>query len=191
MENVIIITKAGTRITLAEWQRIYGLPEGSTRIGKCFYLTESRFQQDMKLYRQLIVNEQLIRFLDALRQATQKPITLNAFNRSADHQRELKEQGYKTATVSPHVVKVEQDGTITAACAADIDTLSEEQTRALVKTIKEVSQITGIKVRIGYEQYLAIGQTFVHVDVCPEYYAPGKPWSHYIHPPAWEVTITW
>jgi hypothetical protein len=60
-----------------------------------------------------------------------------------------------------------------------------------VKKIQEVASIVNIKVRIGYNQYLEAGQTFVHVDVCPEYYAPGKPWHALEHPAVWEKQITW
>lgn len=180
-ENVKVITRDGKEITLLQWQKIYGLPEGTGRIGKFFYLTEFRFKKDLEQFGELVVNELLIRLLDAVRQASSHPLFINSFNRSEAYQEELKERGFRTATVSPHVVKL----------AADIDTLSEDDTTALVKRIHEVAGIVKIKVRIGYKQYLEAGQTFVHVDVCPEYYAKGKPWHDRPHPDVWEKEITW
>lgn len=179
-DKVKVITREGKEITLQEWQKIYGLPEGN-RIGKFFYLSELRFKRDIELYGELVVNELLIRLLDAVRQASSHPLIINSFNRSEEHQKELKAQGFKAATTSPHVVKL----------AADIDTLSENETNALVKRILEVADIVKIKIRVGYKQYLKAGQTFVHVDVCPEYYAKGKPWHDQDHPDVWEKEITW
>lgn len=189
-DKVIVITREGKAISLAEWQRIYDLPVGSSRIGEFFYLTEPRFEKDIALYGRLIVNELLIRLLDAIRKASNHPLTINAFNRDSKKQQELKALGFRAATHSPHLVS-EIDGMITGACAADIDTLSKDDTKKLVKRIQEVSSIVKIKCRIGFKQYMDDGDTFVHVDVCPEYYAYGKPWHHLEHPEVWELTNTW
>lgn len=189
-DKVKVVTREGKVISLEHWQRTYGLPVGSVRIGHFFYLTETRFQKDLQLYGILVVNELLIRFLDALRKASQHPITLNSFNRSRSHQAELRDRGFRAAKDSPHVVDVIGDE-IFGGLAADIDTLSEQETRAMAKRCREVSSIINIKIRIGYEQYLSIGDTFVHIDVCPEFYAPGKPWHTRPHPEVWEKEITW
>lgn len=192
-DKVKISTREGKIISLDEWQRLYNLPVGSTRIGQFFYLTEHPFTRDLNLFGELIVNELLIRFLDAVRKATNNPQVINSFNRSKAYQQELKDKGFRTAEFSPHEVTHWDDGRITGATAADVDTLSEKKTRDLVETCKVVSQITGIKVRLGFEQYLMAKpqQTFVHIDVCPEYYATGKPWHNVPHPQAWEKEITW
>jgi hypothetical protein len=108
-EKVKVITRDGKEISLEEWQKLYDLPIGSSRIGEFFYLTEARFQKDIALYGKLIVNEMLIRLLDALRKASNHPLILNSFNRSEAHQLELKEKGFKAATTSPHVVKLAAD----------------------------------------------------------------------------------
>jgi hypothetical protein len=189
-EKVKVITREGTVISLEAWQKLYNLPVGGSRIGEFFYLTEARFKKDLELYGELIVNELLIRFLDALRKASNNPVDLNSFNRSQEHQEELTKEGFRTATFSPHVVR-KTGSVISGACAADIDTTSDEESFALVKRIKEVSSIVKIKVRIGYKQYMQAKQTFVHVDVCPEYYAPYKPWHSLPHPRVWEMEITW
>lgn len=189
-DKVKVITREGKQISLEQWQEIYGLPVGSNRIGKFFYLSEERFQLDIDLYGELIVNELLIRLLDAVRKASAHPLTLNSFNRSDAKQESLRKSGARAATTSPHVVR--KDGEeITGATAGDIDTLSADDSRKLAKRIREVSEIVNIKCRIGYKQYIDDGSTFVHVDVCPEYYAEGKPWHHLPHPPVWELTNTW
>jgi len=179
--KVKVILKGGREVSLVEWQRLYGLPEGSDKIGRYFSLKESRFINDLSAYGELIVNELLMRVLDGTREVADRPLTINSFNRNEEHQQELKQKGFKAATYSPHVVKM----------AADIDTKDETETRYLVKVIKQVADVLGIKVRIGFQQYLNAGQTFVHVDVCPEYYGKGKVYHSTFHPAAWENSITW
>lgn len=178
---VTAITKSGKEITLKEWQKLYGLPENSQKIGKFFSLTERRFVQDLKDYGKLIVNEQLMRFADRLREKWKKPINFNSFNRDDKKQEELTAAGYRTAKYSPHVVKM----------AFDADTESALESRMLASMAEGVAKELGIKIRIGVEDYIKAGQTFVHFDVCPEYYAPGKPFHGEPHPQAWESSIKW
>lgn len=177
--NVKVITRAGTEITLPEWQAQYNI--ANEQIGRNFSLTESRFKTDLALYGELVVNELLIRILDSFRESVGMPVTINSFNRSQEKQDELTAEGFKTAKVSPHVAKM----------AADIDTKTVEQTREWAKRLKVVGKLLGIKVRVGSEQYIKAGQTFVHVDVCAEYYALGKPFHGTPHPIQWEREISW
>jgi hypothetical protein len=179
--KVKVILRDGREVRLSDWQMLYGLAPYSNNIAKFFSLSESRFANDLTAYGELILNEPLMRILDGYREAVGKPVTINSFNRSEEHQKDLKERGYKAATYSPHVVKL----------AADIETKSDKETREGVKILKQVSDILKIKIRIGFEQYLKAGQTFIHVDVCPEYYAKGKPWCHHPHPIQWEKPTTW
>jgi len=192
-DKVKVILETGDVVSLEQWQRTYGLQEGSTRIGRFFYLTESRFQKDLEKFGELIVNAVLIRFLDALRAESGVPLYLNSFNRSSSYQKELKSRGLRAAETSPHEVVHHEDGVISGACAGDVDTLTEEGTRDLARKAKEVSKKTGIKVRLGFEQYLneKPKQTFLHIDVCPMFYGPGQPWHPLPHPKVWEKTITW
>ena len=74
---------------------------------------------------------------------------------------------------------------------ADADTASVEETKLFAKELKEAAKMLGFKVRIGFKKYIQDGDTFVHVDVCPEYYAKGKPYHHKPHPAAWEVEMEW
>ncbi|MGZ8535732.1 MAG: hypothetical protein ACXWV4_09360, partial [Flavitalea sp.] len=59
------------------------------------------------------------------------------------------------------------------------------------KLLEETAKELGIKARFGFRQYLAKGDTFVHVDVCPEFYAKGKPLFKEQHPAVWENEIKW
>lgn len=178
--KVKVILRDGFAVTLADWQKQYGLT--GTHVGKYFsYTADFKLRQDLEDYDQLIVNELLIRVLDAFRKLVNEPVTINSFNRSEEKQQRLKEQGYKTAKFSPHMVYM----------AADINCHSESQVRAYVAALKVVAKDLQIKIRIGYEEYLKIGMTFVHVDVCPEYYAAGKPYHNKTHPVVWESPISW
>lgn len=181
--NVVVISRSGHEMTLKEWQKFYGLSVDSDFIGAYFSLSELRFKKDMERYGKLVVNELLMRVLDRFRSKVGVPVTINAFNRDEAKQAELKAQGFRAATVSPHVV----------CMAADIDTKSSAQTDSWVAILQAVAIELGIKVRIGYKQYQAepTPQTFIHVDVCPEYYAAGKPFHSKAHPAVWEKQITW
>lgn len=176
MSKVVIISKAGTEMTLKEWQKLYQLPENSTMIGKHFSTTERIFERDIKDYGRLVVNEQLIRVMDRFRSKIGKPVNINSFNRDENKQAQLTAQGLRTATQSPHVVFM----------AVDIDTTSPLETREYVRVLEGVSKEIGIRIRLGYDDYLNNGQTFIHLDVCPEYFAKGKPFHYRQHPHQWE-----
>jgi hypothetical protein len=151
------------------------------QIAHNFYYTEPKFTQDIQDYKELIVCHKLMRVLDTYRNLKNAPININSFNRSESKQKQLQKDGFKAAKTSPHVVKL----------AADCDTLTEKETLENVKMVQEAAKITDIKVRIGYQEYLNAGQTFIHIDVCPEYYAKGRIWYLKPHPIQWEREITW
>lgn len=173
-ENVMVLTTQGNYISLEEWQERYELP--SEKIGKFFSLREQRFQDDLELYGNLVVCEPLMRVLDALRADVGHALHINSFNRDQAKQNRLKAQGFRAATHSPHVVKM----------GADVDTFTVEQTRALARRAIEVAKKLGIVIRVGSEEYIKKGQTFIHIDVCPMYFRPGKPFNNVSHPAAWE-----
>lgn len=182
MEKLVkIITKSGNEITLREWQKHYGLTVDSSQIGQYYSLEERIFSRDLEDYGQLIVNELLIKVLDRFRSKVKQPVNINAFNRNASKQAQLRAQGLRAAKYSPHEVFM----------AADIDTQSNEQTDTWVKVLREVSKELDIKIRIGYEDYKKDGSTFIHVDVCPEFYGNGKPFNAVKHPVQWENSIEW
>lgn len=178
---VIVTTKEGKEISLKDWQKKYGLPENSTKIGKFFSTTERKFAQDLADYGTLRVNEQLMRFMDRLREKWGKPLVVNSFNRSPEKQAQLQAAGYRAAQFSPHMVYM----------AVDLDTGSALESRQLAMAGEGVAKELGIKIRIGLEEYIKAGQTFVHFDCCPEYYAKGKPFHGQTHPVQWESAIRW
>jgi uncharacterized protein YcbK (DUF882 family) len=175
-----IISKSGHELSLQEWQKYYGLTEAN-QLGVYFTTDEQPFKNNIEDYGHVVVNELLMRLLDRFRSTIKKPVKINAFNRNEAKQQELQERGFRTAKTSPHVV----------CMAADIDTISDAQTENYVAILKMVAKELSIKIRIGYKQYQADGSTFIHVDVCPEYYAPGKPFNKHPHPTAWEIELTW
>ncbi len=181
INKVVVVLRSGQEITLVEWQKIYGLQIGSDSVGKYFSLRDHKLRQDLEDYDKLVVNELLIRVLDAFRENLKKPVVINSFNRSEAKQLDLEKRGFKTAKVSPHVVFM----------AADLNCTSPEMVRDFVKRLRIVSKNLGIKIRIGSEEYLRIGMTFVHVDVCPEYFGVGKPFNKKQHPQPWEVVVEW
>lgn len=181
-EKVIVIQYDGTEITLKEWQKLYGLEIGSDQIGKYFSLNgDPRLLRDVLEYGKVKVAEPLILFLDLLRKELAKPLVITSFNRSHAKQLQLRKAGYKTAKYSPHEV----------CLAADIDCKTEAETRLFALTAKKVAEKACLKVRVGSEQYIKNGQTFIHVDVCPEYFGSGKPWAGKQHPFQWEEVNNW
>lgn len=176
-----VIGVTGHEMGLEQWQSLYGLEVGSDEIGRFFKATEHKFAEDIQNYGELVINESLMRLLDHFRATIKQPVIINSFNRNEEKQKQLREAGFKAASVSPHVAKM----------AADIDTKSPEQTRAYALVLQRCAIELNIRIRLGYEQYLKAGQTFIHVDVCPDYYASGKPFNKQPHPVQWERVITW
>lgn len=181
---ITVILKDGSETTLAEWQKIYNLPVGSESIGRHFTLSDPKLAENLKQYGKLVINELLIRVLDVFREKSGIPCILNAFNRSEEKQKELQaDKRFAAAGTSPHVYFM----------AADINAHSAQDVKDKVAILLVVGKELGIKIRIGYQQYLNLPQpmTFVHVDVCPEYYGVGKPYYSRPHPKPWENQITW
>lgn len=172
MFEATIILLNGESVPLIQWQRMYGLIPGSSQVGKHFDIGEPSFNNG------LTISECIIRFLDVLRVKWGKPIYINSLDRTEADQERLRNQGYRAATTSPHVSKL----------AADIDTTSKDETYDLLECIDEVKELLEYDVRIGWESYMKIGQTFIHIDVCPMYFKPGAVWHDKNHPKVWENT---
>lgn len=178
-EQIKVMLASGTIISLLEWQEQYEIKDD--QIGKHFSLNEPEFKENLEEFGSLTVNAPLMVLMDEFRERIGKPVKVNSYNRTEAKQARLRAQGYKAATYSPHVVKL----------AVDIDTTSKKETLEHVEVMRQVSKDTGIPCRIGYKTYLNRGQTFIHVDVCPLYYAEGKPWNNKKHPSVWEKQIEW
>lgn len=170
--NATIILLSGDAVDLATWQRMYGLTAGSSQVGRFFNIGEKSFRNG------LAIAEPVIRFLDMVRVLWGKPINVSSLDRTEEQQRQLRQTNPNAATTSPHVVKL----------AADIDTISKEETFDLLEVIDDAIELLGYQVRIGWKSYMQRGNTFVHIDVCPMFYAPGKVWNYKEHPKVWENT---
>jgi hypothetical protein len=179
------------------------LPVGSDKIGKYFSLKDIKIAQNLAMHNYLIINEPLMRVMDLSREMDGVAWILNAYNRSnADQLRLQNDPRYEAAKYSPHEVnmatdincakfdKVVRNGKTELVLNAEA---SRKEVYRKVGIIQTAAKKLGIKVRIGYKQYLsqAIPMYFVHIDVCPEYYPAGKPFHNHKHPVQWESEITW
>jgi len=170
MEATIILL-SGDPVDLNTWQKMYYLTPGSSQIGRFFDIGEKSFKNG------LTISEGVIRLLDMIRILWNRPININSLDRTKEDQERLKKQGYRTAKFSPHIAKM----------ACDIDTVSKEETLELKEVIEEAADLLGYHIRIGWQDYMNIGQTFIHIDVCPMYYRTGKPLNKENHPWQWEI----
>lgn len=169
-----ILDGNGRRQDLKEWQQFRGI--------KGDKLSANFTVQEFDCEGELLISEVLIDFLQVVRSRWGKPVKINSGYRSDAKQAALKAQGYKTATTSPHI----------QGMAADLDTTSPDETKRLAALVESVARFMKLPVRIGFKQYLAAGQTFVHVDVCPHYFAKGRPLHDVPHPAVWETPyLTW
>jgi hypothetical protein len=200
-DKVIVILRDGSECSLFDWQKYYGLTPYSNAIGKHFSLNEARFQKDIQLFGKLVVNELLMRVLDRYREKVNQSVNLNSFNRNAAYQERLTAQGLRTAEFSPHEVFMAGDADTPGArelkklrpyaAEDELWQLAVKVNRDHARIAREAGTDLGLKVRIGNEEYLRANQTFIHIDVCPEYYAPGKPFHTKPHPKQWELDLSW
>lgn len=173
--NFSFILKDGKTVNLPEWQELYNIPQDQIHIGKHFAIGEKAIKDGGTIAGILIV------LIDKYREAKGVPVNFNSLDRTQIQQDGLRAAGYRAATTSPHVVYM----------AGDVDTVSKADTIASVALLQKIAKQLGIKIRIGYKSYMADGNTFIHVDVCPEFYAPGKPFHNQPHPIQWESEIIW
>ena len=152
-------------------------PFFADKITENFSASEARFQKDIAAYGECTVSVLLFTVLQRYRGLKGEPVDLNALNRDRKKQEQLIRDGFRAAKISPHEFFL----------AADVDTKDAADTLASVPLMRLAAKETGIKVRIGWQDYLKAGQSFIHVDVCPEYFGKGKVWNHVSHPVQWEV----
>ena len=194
--KTVVLTLSGDYITLDAWQQKYGLPVGSDQIGKHFSLKESRFRRDIEEFGKLIVCEPLMIVADKARELWGRPISFSSFNRTEKKQAELREDPdtrHLRAETSPHVVKM----------AADVNLATRADVMAFVPQLRLAADQVHVMIRIGYKEYLkqseieekATGKkdawTFVHFDVCPEYFRKGRILHSDPHPIPWEFECVW
>lgn len=163
----------GKLVSLEVYQELYDL---SGNMAAKFFTAD-----ELDCSGELEIAEPLLRLLDAFRELIKKPVKINSGYRTPAKQKALKAAGRQAATISPHCFGM----------AADVDAANKAQTIVYAKLLEETAKELGIKARFGFRQYLAKGDTFVHVDVCPEFYAKGKPLHKEQHPAVWENEIKW
>lgn len=168
-----IILENGTLISLAEWQQMQGMKPH--QIGRFFTVKEEKLRGEFTLAAPLVL------LADKYRELKGKPVKINSAFRTKEKQEQLKKDGYRAAKYSPHC----------EGMAFDVDTISERDTRNSVKVLKKAAKMLGYKIRIGFESYLKVGNTFVHFDVCPMFFAPGMPFHQKKHPVQWEWENRW
>lgn len=156
-------------------------PFHATQITKNFSTTEKRIQEDINLYGECNICVPLFDVLQRYRELKGKPVNINSLNRDRKKQESLIKQGFRAAKISPHEYFL----------AADVDTESVSETLLNVPLMRQAAKELGIKVRIGWQDYIKAGQSFIHVDVCPEYFGKGKIWNHVSHPVQWESQNEW
>jgi len=156
-------------------------PFYADKITKNFSVSEPRFQKDIADYGECVVSVLLFNVLQRYRELKGVPVNLNSLNRDRKKQEQLIRDGFRAAKLSPHEYFL----------AADVDTKDAADTLASVPLMRQAAKETGVKVRIGWQDYLKQGQSFIHVDVCPEYFGKGEIWNHQKHPIQWESEIEW
>jgi uncharacterized protein YcbK (DUF882 family) len=164
----------GKLVKLADYQQQNNL--FSNQVSAHFSVTELDCAGEIE------VAEMVLKVLEAFRKKKGAAVKINSGYRSPKKQIELRHtKGFAAASVSPHCFGM----------AADVDAKDREEVYETAKLLRLVASELGIKIRIGYVQYLNLGQTFVHFDVCPNFYAKGKPLYKEPHPVAWENQIEW
>lgn len=169
MKNIRLIT--GVLVDLKDFQEVYNIT--SNQVGIHFNLSE--FPEEF------VFSEQLIRLVDVARRIYGKPIKINSSFRTQNKQDELRKEGYRAATFSPHCVGM----------AWDLDTKTVSETLELVNALKLAATYLNYQIRLGYKEYMKDYMTFVHVDVCPMFYGNGMALNDVQHPFQWETQMEW
>lgn len=128
------------------------------------FVVSSRYATEQELYRDpfLKVTERAIlsatlQVFDLVRELHGSPIAINSGRRSAGHQEELRQQGYRTATTSPHVY-----GT-----ALDVDVPDGKTDEYLVALVFGAAKLLELSPpRVGWRAYRdgKVSSSFVHYD---------------------------
>ena len=165
-----IILANGELILLEDWKK----RNKNTGLAEFFSIREFPFNR-----KEWILHEDLFMIIDELRRRAHKHIRINSAYRTFSEQKRLLDNGnYKAAKVSPH----------TYGLAVDIDTVNYSETLHYVELLKKICSDAHIQYRIGYRTYHKIGQSFVHIDICPNLFCKGKVWEEYTNIPSpWKI----
>jgi uncharacterized protein YcbK (DUF882 family) len=185
--NAQIILRDGSSVSLAEWQLRNNLPPDKAM--PQFSVRELGLHKENAR-----ITEQLLLLLQKVRDIRNKSTKINEGFRSPAEARALHDRYaamMRAGTLNASKNPASLNSPHTQGMAADIDESSPESVRKLEADIRKAAAELGFSIRIGIRQYLGAGMTFVHVDVCPEFFAPGKPFHLRPHPAAWRNPITW
>lgn len=174
MKNIIM--QNGQVIPLETWQDLQGLPAEFITVN---YRLDYYSILSGNIFENFEISCYVLQIINALYDKGYKEI--NSLYRTDARQKILLRENKNAAKISPHVFGM----------AADIDAKDTKQTIELSSIIKTIAAGYGIKIRVGFTQYIANKNSFVHFDVCPEYYAKNKPYHNTNHPPQWENKIEW
>ena len=171
-----IIKKNGEIISLNDWQKEKGYAI-QTMLGKYFSTNEKPFSIENWL-----LHESLFDVINELRERVGLPIKINSGYRTIEKQKELQKTNAGAVSNSPH----------TWGLALDIDTKTNAQTDAYVEILRQISIDLDIKIRIGWQQYKGLKETFVHIDVAPEMFSIVKSWEFLPNiPNVYKLKIEW
>lgn len=189
--EAIIVQTDGNLLSLDQWQKFYNLKTNSNELANYFSIGETNRFGQIVIKNRLIVAEPLLSLLDEYRRLKAKPVVLNSFDRSKSEQQILIDNPkYSAAKNSPHVY--DSNGLIILPCmASDIDTLSKRDTFDSVRILEQAADKLGYEIRIGFKKYLLKGQTFIHVDVTPEYFGKNKVYENADCPWQWRKSLRW
>jgi hypothetical protein len=185
--NAQIILRNGTLISLAEWQQQNNLPPDKAM--------PDFSVRELGLYKvNALMAEQVLLILQETRNIRGKSTKINEGFRSPAEARSLHDRYaamMRAGTLNARKNPASLNSPHSHGMAADIDETSPEKVRKLEADIRSAAARLNFSIRIGIRQYLGAGMTFVHFDVCPEFFAQGKPFYQRPHPAAWRNPITW
>ncbi len=160
----VIIRNDGKEQKLADWQIEKGFQKNI--ISENIILDFDNVTSD----NEMILSEKIIEVFEAIRKKWEKPLKINSGYRTERKQEQLrKNKNYKgfAAVHSPHCY----------GFALDIDTKSKEETKELLKVVREIRKHFPY-MRIGWQKYLEAGATFIHIDVAPYFFGEKGIWKN-------------
>lgn len=175
--NYRILKKDGSVIELRKWQyEVYPALTASNKVSPHLSIKELSFQNEFEM------SELTIDVFEIIREKWGNPLAINAAWRTKEHQADLRKRGYRAAMISPHEY----------GYALDLDTTSPAETMQLLKVIRAVKNYYCPFIRIGWEDYLKDGNTFIHFDIAPFYHRPeGIFYDTKKYPVQWQTAGEW
>ena len=96
--------------------------------------------------------------------------------RSHEEQVILFNSGERKSAVSSHETGM----------AADLSFNKFSEVVRAAGIVSQIAKELNVSIRLGFCRYNEEGKNILHIDVCPEFYAEGKPLHTEAHPKKWE-----